>query len=290
MRTSAGRRALGLGLVLGELLRRGDGAVGADDRRQRRRLVELPGDHQDRVVGRVELLVEGGRLGLGDRLDVLHRADHRPAVRVGLEGLPVHQLVEDPVDVVLDRRQALLGHDVAFVLDLLLAQVEVDHPIGLQHDGHVHLGGRDVVDVGGEVVIGHGVGAAADRVHLVVEGVGGGVLGLGEHQVLEQVRQAGLAGGRLLVARADAEPGRVADRRRPRIGQQHHLEAVVEPPLGHRQRPQRGAGDLGRRRRAGRRTGRLPREAAAVPRRAEVAAQPSSASAEIAAVDPGLSI
>src|SRR3546814_18435528 len=51
-------------------------------------------------------------------------------------------------------------------------------------------------------------------------------LGALEHQVLEEVRQAGLAG--LLVGGADAVPHRVVHDRRPAAPHDHHLQAVVE--------------------------------------------------------------
>ena len=52
-------------------------------------------------------------------------------------------------------------------------------------------------------------------------------LGLVEHEVLEQVREAGLA--RLLVARADAEPREVAEDGRALVDQDEQAQAVAEP-------------------------------------------------------------
>jgi hypothetical protein len=73
-------------------------------------------------------------------------------------------------------------------------------PIGFQPGRERDLRRRQVVDVRGEVVIRHGVGVAARRLDSPVELVGRHALGLGEHQVLEQVGQAGLTGRLVLIA------------------------------------------------------------------------------------------
>ena len=106
------------------------------------------------------------------------------------------------------------------------------------------LGGRHVVDVGREVVVGHGVGVAARGLDGAVELAHGVVLRLREHQVLEQVGEAGLARGLVLVARADAEPGHVADAGRGRVGREHDRRGRWQAPLADAERPERRARDL----------------------------------------------
>jgi hypothetical protein len=163
---------------------------------------------------------------------------------VALEGLQVHALVEQTVDAVLDRGQALLHHHVALGPHLLRGEGQVEHPVGLQLDGQGEAVGGDLVDVGGVVVRGGGVGVAADLFHAAVELAGGpGAPGLGEHQVFEQVGEAGLAGRGVLVARADPEPAGVAEAGGGGVGGEDHLQAVVQAPLGEAERAQGGPAD-----------------------------------------------
>ena len=223
-----------------------DGSVVALDVLEHGLGLEASCHHDDGVVGRVEGPIKMGGLVLGDGLDVPHATDHRVAVGVPLEGLAVEGLVQGAVDAVVDGAEPLLGDHVPLGPDLLLGQGEVDHAVGLQLDGQRQGARGELVDVGGKVVVGHRVRVGAGLLHAPVELPGGArLLCLGEHEVLEQVGQPGLAGVGVLVARADPEPGHVGDARRRLIGDQHHLEPVPVAPLADGQGAQGRLADQG---------------------------------------------
>ena len=89
------------------------------------------------------------------------------------------------------------------------------------------VGGEELVVVG-PVDPRRRVRLGAALLELAVEVARLEVLGLVEHQVLEEVREPRLAG--LLVPRADVEPGVVRDDRRARVDEHEHREPVAEPP------------------------------------------------------------
>ena len=160
--------------------------------------------------------------------DVLHPADRRPVVGVRRERVLVELLGEEAVDVVVDALAPLVRDHLALGLDLRLVEDEVLHPLGLERRrGPAAPAPAATVAVVGPVDPGRGVGLAADRLEQAVELAGAEVLGLVEHEVLEEVRDAGAAVA--LVARADAEPGLEGDDRRGVVGQEQHQEAVGEP-------------------------------------------------------------
>jgi|GEM_PF-6405152 len=92
-----------------------------------------------------------------------------------------------------------------------------------------HLG-RDVVGVRGAVVVGRSVARAAHGFDRAIEGARGRPSGLREHEVLEQVGKAGLAGGGVLVAGADTIGGHVAHAGGAVVGDGEDLEPARQPP------------------------------------------------------------
>ena len=154
-------------------------------------------------------------------------------VRVPVREQRRHQPLEEravgPVVVAL----ALLVLDhVALVVQVLLAQrvEQRGHPVGLEPQAELQLVRRQGLEVVGAVEVGGGVVHAAgalDDAH---------VLGLGdvpralEHEVLEEVRKAGLAG--LLVLRADVVPEVDGHHRRQVVRRDDHPQAVVQALVG----------------------------------------------------------
>ena len=161
------------------------------------------------------------------------------------------RLVQDRVGVPLDPVAPLVQHDVALGRDHRVGQHEVGHAVGLElhHLAEVLLG--DALEIGGVVGGGEGVLVAADRRDALAELVARMLRRALEHQMLEEMRDAGLAGR--LVGRADLVPDHVGHDRRAVIGDDDDLHAVAERELhGVRRHPRNlggggrsGAGGLG---------------------------------------------
>ena len=134
------------------------------------------------------------------------------------------RLVQDGVGVPLDPVAPLVQHDVALGRDHRVGQREIGHPVGLElhHLAEVLLG--DALEIGGVVGGGEGVLVAADRRDALAELVAGMLRRALEHQMLEEMRDAGLAGG--LVGRADLVPDHMGHDRRAVVGDHHDLHAV----------------------------------------------------------------
>jgi hypothetical protein len=114
------------------------------------------------------------------------------------------------------------------------------HAIGfeLHHGGK--LVARHALEVAGIVGGGEGILVAADPQHGLRE-LAGRMLGRAlEHQVLEEMRQAGFA--RRLVGRADLVPDHLGDHRRAVIGDHDDLQAIIEREAGGTCRRDRGLG------------------------------------------------
>ena len=182
--------------------------------------------------------------------DVRHEADDVPPVRALDEGLEVQRLVHHAPHLVVDAQAALLHDDAALLLEVLLGDGEVRHPVALEveHDGQRLA--REVVQVRGVVARRVAVGGAAVPFDQVVEHPGPELLATVEHHVLEEMRDAG--GAAHLVARADVvedvgrDDGRgvilVHDDAEPvRERARHHRQLEGEREPGHRR--QRGEQD-----------------------------------------------
>ena len=84
---------------------------------------------------------------------------------------------------------------------------------------------RDALEIAGVVARGEGVFLAADGGDHLGEAAGRILRGALEHQMLEEMREAGLA--RRLVGGADLVPDHVGDDRRAAVGNHHHFEPVL---------------------------------------------------------------
>ena len=143
-----------------------------------------------------------------------------------------HQLlVERAVGPVVVRLALLVLDDVPLVVEVLLREriEQRAHPIGLEPQAELDLVGRQRLEVVRAVEERRRVADAASTLDE------GHVLGLRdvaaalEHEVLEEVGEAGLAG--LLVLRADVVPEVDRDDRGDPIGSDDDAEAVVEGAL-----------------------------------------------------------
>ena len=146
------------------------------------------------------------------------------------EGVLGDQFVGDSVGLVLALALLVLDHAALFVqLGLVHRAQHVPHAIGFHPQGHVQRRPRHVLEVVGAVFVGRAVEIGrADALHglevVVVE-----VLRTVEHQVLEQVGEASLAG--LLVLRSHVVPDVDRDDWRLAVLMNHQRQSVVQNVL-----------------------------------------------------------
>ena len=87
------------------------------DQRQRLLRIKVAREVNGRVVGRVVGAEVLEAVFLGDVLDVLHPADHRPAVGVGLEDQGAELLVHHSHDLIVDPQPSLFDHHLSLALE-----------------------------------------------------------------------------------------------------------------------------------------------------------------------------
>ncbi len=198
------------------------------DQLLRLRGIEVADDGDARVVGRVIALEE--LLGVVEprRLDVGVRSDDVGVVRMIRRIEHVHELLlRVAVRAVLDALPPLVAHDVLLVGELLAVDrvEQVAHPVGFNPQRELEPVRRDRLEVVRPVVVGGAVDARRARAfeHLEVR-VLRRVFRPLEHQVLEQVREAGPARG--LVDRPDVIPEVHRHDRQPTVLAEDDLEAV----------------------------------------------------------------
>ena len=133
--------------------------------------------------------------------------------------------------IVGDALVLLLEHDVALRQHHLVGQHQAGHAVGLELHQRREMLARHALEIAGVVAGGEGVLLAADRWRPACEKRPAGFfVGALEHQVLEEMRDAGFA--RRLVGGADLVPEHVGDDRRAAVGDDHDLEAVGEREVG----------------------------------------------------------
>ena len=197
----------------------GDPRVVLRDRRARRDVAEVLLDPRLHVLGlHVAGHDEDGVLravvGLEPLLhvverggvEVLHRADDRPRVRVALRvDRGLDELLDLAVGLVLTLPLLVLD-DPALLVELRLGDRadEMSHAVRLHPQDGVEGAHRHVLEVVGAVLVRRAVEVGRADLLEDLEVVVVEVLGAVEHQVLEEVGEAGLA--RLLVLRADVVP------------------------------------------------------------------------------------
>ena len=184
-----------------------DGPEVALGRRPDVRGLDIADHRQDGVVRRVVGPEEGAHVLDRRGVEVVHRADGRVMVRMlRREEVGLELLLERAVRAVVVRPALLVLDDLALVVEVLLAQgVEQGrHPVGLEPEGQFELVRRQRLEVVRAVEPGRAVHGPAGGLHeRDVFGLRDVARAL-EHDMLEQVREAGLAGD--LVLGADVVP------------------------------------------------------------------------------------
>ncbi len=167
--------------------------------------IKIPGHAQGSVVGCIVQLEELGHVFLGGGRQIVHAADHRPAVGVPFGEHHFEQnLARLGVRSVFALTFFVFNH-VALVVELFLGHggKQKAHAVGFEEQGHLQLIRRDVLPVVRAILVGRAVDLGADflqgkKVVLVV------VFRTLEHHVLEQVSKSRAA--RLFVFTADVVP------------------------------------------------------------------------------------
>ena len=135
-------------------------------------------------------------------------------------------LAEEAARVVLGARAPLLDDDLTLRGDLLGIEEQVLHAIRLEIDQQIELVGRDVHVIRGDVLRRERVVLAAVLLDQTRELLGAMARRALEHQVLEEMGDAGRAA--MLVTRADAVPHLEGHDGAARVLEQEDAQAVVE--------------------------------------------------------------
>ncbi len=256
----------GLRLARAVALRRfaagGDGTIDFFGQRDDLGRLDIAGDDENGVFGRIEAVVIGKRVGALEALDLMAPADDRLAIGMLGEKRRLHRLAQLVGGVGIGAHAALLLHDLALGRDDLVGEDEVLHAVRLIIHADGELARGDALEIGGVVVRGEGVLLAAGIGDELGEFALLVIFGALEHQMFEEMGDAGFA--QWIVGRAVAVPDHVGDDGRAAVGDDDDVEAVGEPRLrrwrGRRARrreiPPKGSGRAsGARRRARRRSG-----------------------------------
>ncbi len=195
--------------------------------------LEVAGDGEHGVAGRVVLLEEVLSLGHRGALQVDEGAV--PVVRVG-ERVEHHRRQLQPREPAVRPVQhvdpdLLLDH-VDLVAQVLLGEAGTAHPVGLQEQRPLQGVGRQRLEVVGVVQVGGAVERPAGALHVAEVGQLLQVRRALEHQVLEEVGEAGPP--LRLGADAHVVDDRHAHHRGGRVGREHHAQAVRQGEPLHR--------------------------------------------------------
>ena len=192
--------------------------------------VDVPDDHQRRVVGNVVAAIVAVQIVARHRLQVRQPADRRMTVWMRLECRGRDLLIEQDVRIVLAALQ--LGNDDRSLGLAVVRMVQAaGHALGLDEQHPIERVARRGLEVCRLIDPRVAVPAPAelldDPFHLIARDV----LGALEVHVLDPVRHAGLA--RPLVPRADLVPAPHRGQRRGVLFAHQHLQAVVERRCTH---------------------------------------------------------
>ena len=211
----------------------GDGPEVLLDPGERLLRVDVADHRQDRVARRVVRAEERARVLQGGRVQVGHRADRGVVVGVALRVGEGGQLLERrAVGHVVVALAALVLDDVPLVLHGLVVEggEQRAHAVGLQPEGELQLVGGHGLEVVGALETGGAVERAARALHQFEVAVALDLARALEHQVLEEVSQAGTSLD--LVAGTDVVPeAHRRDRGQVVLGE-HHAQAVGQAVLG----------------------------------------------------------
>ena len=184
----------------------------------------VPHDNENRVVGRVIAVVETDRIVERKPADLMFPTDDRNAIGMRQELRRGELLTEQRPWVVAGTLAAFLQHDIALRDDRLVSQHEIAHAISLEPHHELQMLARDGLEIGRVVVCREGVLAPAMTRDQLGERAIGKLAGPLEHEVFEEMGDAGFAGR--LVGRADLVPHHMGHDGRAVVCHDHHFETV----------------------------------------------------------------
>ena len=100
------------------------------------------------------------------------------------------------------------------------------HPVSFHRHHQVQTIRRHALEIGGVIPTGKGVVIAALRLDRGGKLTRGEIVGALEHEVFEEMRDAGVAGR--LICGTGAIPDHMGDDGRAAIGDHHHFETIVQ--------------------------------------------------------------
>ena len=217
----------------------------------------VAGDHQHRIVRAIFVAEPLLDVGQARRVEVVHRSDHRVMIGVAGREQIFQQRILDEAAGPAVALPLLVLHDPALVIEHALGDraEQMAHAVAFHEQGAVERARRHRLEIIGAVVPGGPVVIGRADILQVGEEVARQILGAVEHQMLEQMREAGLALG--LVLGPDIVPGADRDHRRLVVLVDDHRQPVGQAEHGvrdrhlldqGRDRDRLGANRIGRRR------------------------------------------
>ena len=190
----------------------------------------IAGHHHDGVVGRVIRRVEGQGIVTVECCDLMHPADDRAAVGVVQELRGRHLFVQEGAGIAVGALAAFFDDDLAFGGHILFGEDQIAHAFCLHLHHQAQTVGGNPLEIGGVIPAGKGVVIAALRLDCVGKLTRGQIVGALEHQVFEEMRDAGMAGR--LICGTGAIPDHMGDDGGAVIFDHHKLKAIVEREAG----------------------------------------------------------
>ena len=202
------------------------------DELQRLRRIEVADDRHGRIVRPVKRVVK--RTQLFDRhfFEIAAPADRAVMIRMREKRGRPHFLLKRLGRIVL-AAFVFVSHDRHFRPAVILAQPQISHAIGFEHDGHRQILRANGFEVIRAIERRRRVRHRSGALEQLIVAIAGLLVVLAralEHQMLEQMSRSGRAVR--LISRANAIRDHHRHRRRRMIRQQEHGQAIrVEPVL-----------------------------------------------------------
>ena len=164
-------------------------------------------------------------------VEVRHRTDRVMAIRMRRREQPLgHRIIEQAIGAVVALALFVLDDAALLVEHALRDRTEqIAHAIALQEQRTVERAGRHRLEIIGAIEIGRAVEVGRADLLQRREEVARGVFRSVEHQMLEQMREAGRT--LRLVLRPDVIPDAHRDDRRLAIGVDDHAQPVLQREL-----------------------------------------------------------
>ena len=185
---------------------------------------EIADDDEGRVVRLVEGIEEFADVFDRGFVEIGHASNRGVVIAVDRECSCAKVLFEQAVWLIIHADAALFLHYFALGLEIRFVHVEAAHTVGLEPEDALEIIAREGLEEIRVVVVRAGVIESAGGFDDARMLIGPDVRGAFEHQVLEEMREAGVAG--LLVFCADVIPDLQVDHGSGMVFEQNHLQAI----------------------------------------------------------------